>query len=289
MEKSHSSERKRTMKLHVYDEFSSLKSVVVCWGEAVPEYDDYKTDEEEFHKFHPYPWDRSLMLKQQEAFFTVLQKYHVNLLFPKTSPDLIWQMYTRDTAAVIHDKLYYSVTRKFKEREGEIENLFELLQLEPSQLIPIEGLLEGGDVLIHSASDCYIGNTSRTAAAAIEQVKRHVPVKMFTLGEWVMHTDTRLTLLPNKVVLMNPTPFSEEDKAFLHSEYSVIAVTDYEATRLGTNVFCVNPETLIVPKEHTRIAKELQQKGFNIEIVDYSEPISYGGAFRCTTLPIERG
>ena len=91
------------MRISVYHEFGKLKEVVVCLGSNVPIYEKYKTDDPEFLKYHPYSWDKDLLIRQQENFFSVLSKYNVNLVFPETRKDLLWQMYTRDTAFVIND------------------------------------------------------------------------------------------------------------------------------------------------------------------------------------------
>ena len=53
------------MKLNINNEFDELKSVVVCLGNNIPLYEEYRTDDPEFLKYHPNSWDKDLLLKQQ--------------------------------------------------------------------------------------------------------------------------------------------------------------------------------------------------------------------------------
>jgi len=248
------------MKLCVQNEFGVLKSAVVCWGENIPTYKKYKSDDPEFTKYHSYSWNKDRLLKQQEMFFKVLEKYNVKLIFPKTRAHLQWQMYTCDTAFVIGEKLYYSSTRRFRARNGEIESLLNVLNLSKDQIVPIKNEIEGGDVLITGKNSMHIGHGSRTSTEAIESIGKYVQTKVFELGENVMHLDTRLTLLPNNVVLANLSAFEKDSLEYLNTTHDVIEVTNAETKKLGTNVLVINPETILVPTQHIRIGNILEKK-----------------------------
>jgi len=262
------------MKLNIQNEFGTLRSVVVCLGENIPVYEEYKTDDPEFTKYHQNSWDKDLLLEQQENFFTLLRKYKVELIFPRTEPQLIWQMYTRDTAFVIDQKIYYSPIRKLQARNGEIENIFSSLYLSNNQIAPIENQIEGGDVMVINKDYVYLGHGSRTAVGAIKLLEKHLKVKAFELGNNVMHLDTRLNVLPGNIALVNLNAFDRESLGYLHNTYNIIEVSDEETKKLGINVFV--------------IGRELESQGLKVELIDYTEPINLGGSFRCTTLPIER-
>ena len=276
------------VKLNINDEFSPLKSVVVTEGTNIPYYDDYKTDDPEFIKFHPFSWDRDLLVEQQKRFLDKLSSYGVELIIPAQPSNVIWQMYTRDAGFVVGDKLFFSRKRKLQARNGEVEILFETLNLDSNQLVEIEGDIEGGDVLVQSKGSMFVGKTSRTSDSSILQLQKYADVKTLDLGSNVMHLDTRMTLLPKKILLITRSAFKPEDVTEFEKEYKLIDVTEEEATKLGTNVFIVNPETIFVPLQHSRIGDLLKEKGFNIEFIDYTESINLGGSFRCTTMPIER-
>lgn len=276
------------MDLLIQNEFNPLKKVLVCLGTNIRDYASYKTDEIEFLKYHPYSWDKELLVAQQENFFSLLSKYNVELVFPKTPTNLIWQMYTRDTAFVVGDKLYFCPQRAFHERQGEIEEVLKVLDLPQEKVVKLPFEIEGGDILVLDSSNVYVGNGSRTSKEAIDLLKTMLEVKTFELGDHVMHLDTRLTILPNKVALINPGAFTKPDLEFLTSTYKTIEVYDEETKKLGTNVFVINPETIVVPLQHKRIGKELESQHFKVEYIDYTEPINLGGSFRCTTMPLVR-
>lgn len=276
------------MILNVTNEFNALKSVVVCWGYNVPLYEEYKTDDPEFTKYHPHSWDKDLLLKQQEGYFKLLERYNVRLVFPRMEKHLIWQMYSRDTAFVVGDSLYYSGVRKLNARNGEIDLLLKSLELPNEKVIKLDSEIEGGDVLVTGANSVYIGHGSRTTPEAISEMKSTLDVKVFELGENVMHLDTRLTLLPKDIVLANLESFDQDSSSYLMDKYSVVNIDAVETDKLGTNVFVLNPETIIVPTQHQRIANELKSLGLHVEVIDYTEPINLGGSFRCTTMPLER-
>ena len=276
------------MKLWVVDEFSPLKKVVVCWGEHVPEYGNYKSNDPEFVKFHHYKWDKKLLLQQQEQFFNKLESCGVKVIFPKGDMSLPWQLYVRDTAFVLGDKFYYSLERKFGDRNGEIDRLFDVLKLKKKQIVEVRGEVEGGDVLIRSEHNIYLGNSSRTDEEAVKFLSGKVTTRVFQLGDKVMHLDTRFTLLPKNRALVFPGSFSKSDLRYLSSKLKLLEVKEEEARKLATNVLVVNPEVVFVPLQHSRIGKLLKDEGFKVEMMDYTEPIALGGSFRCTTLPIER-
>lgn len=277
------------MKLHITDEYSPLRDVVVCWGTSIPKCEDYSRDDPEYLKYHERPWDKELLLKQQEGFFKALEKYDIKLHFPEVKPGLIWQMYTRDTAFVVRDQLYYSNLRAFKERNGEMEELMKLIKslgITTTQEL-IKGTIEGGDILVDSRG-IFVGNGGRTENATIEELLEYEEGKKLFLGENIMHLDTRLTLLPRDYALIISEAFTDEDLELIKGRYKLLHVLPEEALDLATNVFMVNPETIFSPKHNTRINEMLKKEGFNLEIVDYTEPIALGGSFRCTTMPLVR-
>lgn len=277
------------MKLNINNEFGQLRSVVVCWGKNIPKWEGYKNNDPEFIKYHQKKWDNQLLLKQQDNFFKVLQKYGVELIFPNLDIKLTQQMYTRDTAFVVGNKLCYSKTRKFLDRNGEEKCLLEALELNSDQIVVIDNEIEGGDVLVSGPNSVYIGCGSRTHQDAHRFLEQNnIKTKVFNLGDKVMHLDTRMTLLPRNYALVNTSCLSKTDFEYLTKVYKIIEVEDQEASELGTNVFMVDPDTIIVAKQHQRIVDILKDLKFNVEIIDYSEPINLSGSFRCTTMPLNR-
>ncbi len=279
------------MKLQIKDEYSKLKSVIVGTGKSVPLFETYKKSDYDYLKedLSTKPYNKKLLEKQQTNFLNVLKKHGVKLLMVKEDEKLPWQMWTRDTGFVYKNKFFYCVKRGLKERELEFNAIAHHFSKNSNQIVCInKGKLEGGDVVVDK-DIIYIGISRRTGDEAVKIVEKYFPVKKLNLGNSVMHLDTRMTILPNNNLLIYQEAFQKEDLKYLQNRFNFIPVTkEEEAQNLGTNVFVINSNTIVVHKAHTRIHKELQKRKFKLEIVDYSESIRLEGSFRCTTLPVER-
>lgn len=276
------------MKLHIADEFSPLKDVAMCLGTSVPKYEDYQSEDPEHTKYIHRTWNNELFVKQQEDFIHRLQRYGVRVHIVEAKSELVHQAYTRDTAFVIHDTLYFSTNRAFKEREGEIDMLKNLLEkLDITDIHHLSGKIDGGDVLV-GPTGIFVGKGSRTNDGAISEILERENGWCLRLGDNVMHLDTRLNLLPRGYALIIAEAFQKEDLDILSKHYTLLEVLPSETMDLGTNVFMVNPDTIFSPKQNARINTMLIEAGFKLEILDYSEPIALGGSFRCTTLPLVR-
>ncbi|MEM7059953.1 MAG: arginine deiminase family protein [Pseudomonadota bacterium] len=271
--------------LDIRDETSALMDLCVCRGEAVPDCDSYKPDHPEFDAFPMGRWDRNKLLVQQEAFYGVMDRNGVRLHFVEPSAVHPWAMYTRDTAFVIGDSLYFSKIRELPERTGEIDLVRAALPEVP--MVEIPGKIEGGDVM-PDGDIVFVGLGTRTDPAAAEALGAYVNVRPIALGPSVMHLDTRMTILPGRRALICPDPFQDDDLAMLADRFTLIEVTAAEAKAMATNVFVVNPETVVVHSGFPRIIGAIRDQGLNVELVDWSEPNALLGSFRCATMPLTR-
>ncbi len=275
--------------LNIENEYSPLTDVCVCLGESIPEYELYVNNYPEFTKYPLSRWDKQKLLDQQISFFEVLQRYGVSLHFLEQNPSLPWQMYARDTGFVINNKLFYCSDRGLPDRIGEIDMaLKNLLSIIENNVIEItRGTIEGGDVLVDNGM-AYVGVSDRTTQEAADNLAQYIDVVKLELGQNVMHLDTRMTILPNQKLLIFTSAFTKNDLHRLGEKFDLIEVTQQECNGLATNVFVIDPETIVVNSAHARIIEKLKDTGFRIEAVDYSEPIAIAGSFRCTTLPLAR-
>ena len=277
------------MTLKIENEYARLTDLCVCPGESIPIFETYTNDHPQYTKFPIYPWDKPKLLSQQQQFFDLLKRYQVKLHFPVINPALPWQMYTRDTGFVINDRLYYCLKRGLPEREGEIDAVLEgLADIIGTNAIELsKGRIEGGDVIVDEGM-AYVGISSRTTQPAADELANYVDVTPLVLGENVMHLDTRMTILPRQKLLIYTPSFTQKDLTLLGRKFEFIEVTQAECESLGTNVFVINPETIVVNQSHCRIIEVLKNSGFNVEVIDYSQPIAIAGSFRCTTMPLSR-
>jgi N-dimethylarginine dimethylaminohydrolase len=103
-----------------------------------------------------------------------------------------------------------------------------------------------------------------------------------------MHLDTRVTILPGRSLLIHPGAFLPDDLDILKSQFNMIEVTEAEALAMATNVFVVNPETVVLHSGFDHIAKLIESEGLKVELINYSEPNALLGSFRCATMPLAR-
>ena len=281
------------LRLNITDETAPLTDLCVARGSAIPEYaafDGYRDAPEESEKFVPQPWDRDRFLAQQEGFFEVLDRYDVHLHFVEHHDGHPWQAYTRDTAFVVGQRLFYAADRGLPERTGEIEQVVRSIpELEGQTVELTAGRIEGGDVM-PDGDTVFVGLGTRTERATAEELAGHVDAEVIPLdlGPRVMHLDTRMTILPGRRALIHPEAFQPDDLARLRTRFTFIEVSAAEAADLATNVFVIDPETVVVHRGHERTAEAIEAEGLRVERVDYRDPIAILGSFRCTTMPLAR-
>ncbi|MEM6661421.1 MAG: arginine deiminase family protein [Pseudomonadota bacterium] len=274
--------------LNIRDETSSLTDLCICRGTAVPPCETYRSDHPEFETFPMRPWNPADVVAQQDHFHAVLANHGVRLHFIDHSDAHPWQMYTRDTGFVVGDKLFFSRRRELPERDGEIDVLrTSLPALAPHMVEITAGRIEGGDVM-PDGDVVFVGLGTRTDPEAAEELGSHASVHPIALGPTVMHLDTRMTILPGRRALIHTDPFPGRDLTVLKDRFRLIEVTADEAVAMATNVFVINPETVVVHAGFPRIIEALRADGLNIVPVDFSGPNALNGSFRCATMPLAR-
>lgn len=275
----------------ISNEYSPIEKVIVSSGRNIPEHHGDNYQNQEFLTFHKESerWDRGLLTAQQDFFFDLLRAEGAEVLYAEKVVGSPFQIFTRDIGFVVGNTFFYNLQRTLGVRNQEYAAILPLLEKCPEieqRQIP-QGKLEGGDVLV-AQDELFIGISDRTSEEAIAFVEQYHPVRRIFLGPKVMHLDTRMALLPNGYMLICREAFQPADLAYLEMKYEPIPVTPEEANSFGTNILFVNPDLAISHSGHERIKRELLQRGFRTQSLDYSEPHVLLGSFHCTTLPLSR-
>lgn len=271
--------------LNIRNETGRLTDLCVCRGTAVPDAEGYQNDHPEFDTFHMLPWNREKLLRQQQAFYDVMDRHGVCLHFVPHSDRHPWQIYTRDTGFVVGETLFYAKDRELPERIGEIELVRELIPDVPMVALP--GQIEGGDVM-PDGDVVFVGLGTRTTPEAAKALGTHAEVVPLHLGPTVMHLDTRMTILPGRRALICAEPFQADDLEMLRRRFRFIEVKPDEARAMASNVFVIDPETVVVHAGFPRIVAALRDEGLQVQAIDWSEPNALLGSFRCATMPLVR-
>ena len=281
------------MRVSINNEYDKLKSVVVC-SAAYYNPDNLVLNNEtiKYYAENGGVPSREDILKEQECFWEVLKKYNVNLLIADLVEGAKGQMFTRDLAFAIGNNFFISSMRK-ENRRLAINGWKKIIDDIDDNIInvPSNVFLEGGDVVV-DGNKVYVGISERTTMEGVEFLKSVlgnkydvIPLK---LKSKFLHLDVVFTIINPGLALVYKEGL-EQDSYVLLNDFEKILLNEDEQFKLGTNVFVIDRNHIIVNKDHVRLIQEIEKRGVNVIPVVFSETSKDGGAFRCTTCPLERG
>jgi N-dimethylarginine dimethylaminohydrolase len=101
---------------------------------------------------------------------------------------------------------------------------------------------------------------------------------------WFYHLDTCFCPLSNGDYLIYPEAFETLEHA---SKYSgrFIVVDEHDAEQFACNAVCVE-NNIIMPNCSDELVHNLEKRGYNVYLLDFSEFLKSGGAAKCLTLRI---
>jgi len=302
------------LNLHVVDETSPLKAVVLgtaesCGPTPTPE-EAYDPKSLEHILAGTYPKEAD-MIGEMEAFAAVFKKYGVQLYRPEVIQDCN-QIFSRDIAFVIEDKLFHSNILPDREREFEaIQHVID--KIAPHKVIrpPEEVHIEGGDVMpwhdyifvgTYTEDDYPDYITARTNKAAVDFLAQQFPhkkVKPFELRksntvakENALHLDCCFQPVGKDKAILHKNGFLiEEEYQWLvdfFGKENIFEITADEMYHMFSNVFSISPEVVVSEQNFTRLNTWLRNHGFTVEEIPYAEIAKQEGLLRCSTLPLIR-
>lgn len=302
------------MQLNIVDETSPLKAVILGTAKScgpVPSPDEaYDPKSLEHILAGTYPKEAD-MEKEMDAFAKVFQKYGVEVYRPEILQDCN-QIFARDIAFVIEDKLFHA--NILPDREREFVAIHEVLdKIDPNKVIrpPEEVHIEGGDVMPwndHIFIGTYTGPdypdyiTARTNKEAVEYIRRmfpHKTVKSFELRksntdpkENALHLDCCFQPVGKDKAILHRNGFLLEEEYQWLVDYfgkdNVFEINKDEMYQMFSNVFSISPEVVVSEKGFTRLNNWLREQGFTVEEIPYAEIAKQEGLLRCSTMPLIR-
>lgn len=302
------------MQLHIVDETAPLKAVILGTAEScgpIPKPEEaYDPKSLEHILAGTYPKEEDMVL-EMDAFAKVFHKYGVKVFRPEVLKDCN-QIFSRDIAFVIEDKLFHS--NILPDREREFEAIHEVLEkVDPNKVIrpPEEVHIEGGDVMpwhdyifvgTYTADDYPDYITARTNKEAVEYLREmfpHKTVKSFELRksntdpkENALHLDCCFQPVgKNKGILHKNGFLVEEEYQWLVDYFgkeNIFEITKDEMYQMFSNVFSISPEVVVSEKSFTRLNNWLREQGFTVEEIPYAEIAKQEGLLRCSTMPLIR-
>ncbi|KAB7531565.1 amidinotransferase [Flagellimonas olearia] len=302
------------MQLNILDETSPLKAVILGTAKScgpIPSPDEaYDPKSLEHILAGTYPKEADMIL-EMDAFAQVFQKHGVEVYRPEVLEDCN-QIFARDIAFVIEDKLFHA--NILPDREREFVAIHEVLdKIDPNKVIrpPEEVHIEGGDVMPwndHIFIGTYTGPnypdfiTARTNKEAVEYIRRmfpHKTVKSFELRksntdpkENALHLDCCFQPVGKDKAILHRNGFLLEEEYQWLVDYfgkdNVFEITKDEMYQMFSNVFSISPEVVVSEKGFTRLNNWLREQGFTVEEIPYAEIAKQEGLLRCSTMPLIR-
>ena len=281
------------MKIQINNEYDKLKSVVVSSATYFDPSNLAINNETIKHyvKNGEVP-TKEAILEEQKHFWNELEKHGIELVIAEQVEGAKGQMFTRDLAFVIGNKFFISSMKKENRRLAinGWKKIVNQIGLDNVIQVPSNIYLEGGDIIVDNKT-IYVGISERTTIESAQFLKdslgeeyKVVPLK---LKPKFLHLDVVFTIINPNLALIYKNGL-EEKSYHLLEKYAKIEVTEKEQFELATNVFVIDPQTIIMNATHKRIESELRKRNIKVIPIDLTQTAKDGGAFRCTTCPLER-
>jgi len=302
------------IKLNVHNETSRLRAVVlgtaISNGPTPKIAEAYDPKSLEHIIAGTYPVEKDMVL-EMEAFNKVFEKYKVKVYRPKLIENYN-QIFSRDIAFVIEDKLFKS--NILPDREKEIKAIqYVLDEIDPNNIITASDDVhfEGGDVMLwnnHIFIGTYKGDdykdyiTARTNMKGVNFIKNLFPhkiVKEFDLvksntnaRENALHLDCCFQPVGKNKAIIHKEGFRDENDynylVNLFGKENMFHITKDEMYQMFSNIFSISDDVVVSEKNFTRLNNWLREQGFTVEEIPYAEISKQEGLLRCTTLPLIR-
>ncbi|NRT10950.1 dimethylarginine dimethylaminohydrolase family protein [Flavobacterium sp. 14A] len=257
-----------------------------------------------------YPIE-SDMIKEMDAFYTILKKYNVEVYRPQLIENYN-QIFARDIGFVIDD--IFIKANILPDRERELDAIQYIIdKINPLKVVrpPEEVHIEGGDVMpwndyifvgTYKGSDYKDYMTARTNKEGVAFIKNLFPnkiVKEFDLvkskleaRDNALHLDCCFQPIGTDKGIIYKSGFREEaDYMFLvdlFGKENLFHITREEMYNMNSNVFSIDTNVVVSERNFTRLNNWLRANDFIVEEVPYAEISKQEGLLRCSTLPLIR-
>lgn len=230
------------------------------------------------------PIDMARARAQHAGYEEALRELGVEVIRVPGEPSLPDAVFIEDTAVVV-DEVAVITRPGAASRRPETAAVAEALAaLRPIRHIIAPGTLDGGDVLVLDR-DLYVGRSSRTNDAGIDQLRSHLAPYGYRVHAVTvtgcLHLKSAVTRAGPTQVLVNP----EWIDATLLTGFEVIPVDPSEPS--AANVVLVNGRVLF-PAAYPKTAARLTAAGCALRLVDASELAKAEGALTCCSLLLRR-
>jgi len=302
------------MKLKVYDETSTLKSVILGNASNLgnkPKISQTYDPSSIIHlKKGTYPLKKDLV-NELKLYKKTLEDNKIKVLSLDKVKDCN-QIYARDIGFVIED--FFFVSNILPLRENEIIGLNTFLKkIDKTKIVrlPSNCHIEGGDVILdneyvfigyYNKTDYKKQITARTNYKAVKFIENFFPkkkIKGFELKKSInnpknnaLHLDCCFQPVGKSLAVVCVDGFlNKSDYDWIVNYYgknNILNINSEEMSLMMCNFLSISPNKVISDSRFKKVNKWLTSKGIESIEIDLGEISKQGGLFRCTTLPLIR-
>ena len=230
-----------------------------------------------------------LLYSQYNKFINTLTENNVRVKFIDIDKKLPMQVFTQDIGFVIDDILFISKLSD-KVRKEETKYLKKFAVENNIRFYEMKNNIEGGDV-IHYDNIVFVGVGKRTCIEAcneIEDVLRKVssPVGIIPIkyDPAKIHLDIIFNILDKDYGIISPYVYDKEIiQKFVKN---LIEISKNDADEFATNYVYLGNKKLISCNK--KISKMLEEIGYDVEYIDFSEAFKADGGLECSALFLSR-
>lgn len=286
-------EEKIMINYGTYDEFSKLKSVLMCPPANFEIRKPINIIQEKWHKIGRGP-DPTKRVQQYEALKNVLIREGVVVWEIPPSKKYTYQVFTRDTGIVTKQRAIIAIF-KFDPRKGEEKEVaqeLEVRKIDISYLFEEKAVFEGGDFVFLDHENVLLGIGDRTNTQALTELMARLPSFNFHpvyLPKDYLHLDVVLNIISQNAALAFTHALPDDTLSFLEKRrFRIIDVSTKEQETMATNVLALGHKKIISATCNKQTNMKLKKEGFEVIEIEMSEILKGGGGPRCMTLPILR-
>lgn len=269
-------------------EYEELRRVILCEPQFMT-IRDVINETQEYYKHENINIDRAI--QQHNQFCQLLNEHGIEVIKLSPSKQYPEQVFTRDIGFTIGQNIF-TAEMAADIRQGEEHELKKWLESEQISYHALsEDSIEGGDVIV-DGQNLYVGISSRTNKASIQELTRLLPgyeILPISLNQRYLHLDCVFNIISPEEALIFPEAIDQITVNMLSSRFDLIEVTEKEQFTLGTNVLSIGRKKVFSLMGNHDVNNRLRERGYHVIEVDITEIIKSGGSFRCCTLPILRG
>jgi N-dimethylarginine dimethylaminohydrolase len=235
-------------------------------------------------------------LKEYQALVDVFEELNIEISWvDELTPDLPWQMFTRDFGVNTPDGILVGRFR-YVERKGEEVIVKKVIEQQGENLLAgqiTRGAMEGGDCYMLDEDTLVIGNGNRSTYAGFENAKeimaeygRQVFVVEF-LSKW-NHLDTIFQPVADKLAVISSVAVPDYFIGFLHGKgWELIDVPEENIWRCEINFLALG-EDRVLSFEGNQINEILKAHGIEVYDPPFNIFAKGGGGPHCSTFELER-